>query len=167
MQGHYVPAVASHIYRTNQKKDPSQRINLAGLAIGNGLTDPGVPLWLAGSQARIQQPVPYLAVACKHAMRRYNAVWLHALTRVVVSREPVRLIRAFRGGKGPHLPCCLQGHSAGEPYVQMRFDWRTACMLRIPCANPMLLSLYLHVCSRPGQLCVGQFLVDIIWWILS
>jgi carboxypeptidase C (cathepsin A) len=39
--GHYVPAVAAHIYRTNQNKDPSARINLKGIAIGNGLTDPG------------------------------------------------------------------------------------------------------------------------------
>lgn len=39
--GHYVPAVAAHIYRTNQLKNPSQRINLKGIAIGNGLSDPG------------------------------------------------------------------------------------------------------------------------------
>lgn len=41
MQGHYVPAFAAHIFRTNQLKEPSERINLKGIAIGNGLTDPG------------------------------------------------------------------------------------------------------------------------------
>ena len=39
-QGHYVPAVASHIYGTNKAKPADKRINLAGIAIGNGLTDP-------------------------------------------------------------------------------------------------------------------------------
>lgn len=43
-QGHYVPAVAAHIYRTNQKKHESERISLKGIAIGNGLTDPGTKL---------------------------------------------------------------------------------------------------------------------------
>jgi carboxypeptidase C (cathepsin A) len=39
--GHYVPAFAAHIYHTNKFKDPSKVINLKGIAIGNGLTDPG------------------------------------------------------------------------------------------------------------------------------
>jgi Serine carboxypeptidase len=41
LQGHYVPAFAAHIYHTNKYKDPSKVINLKGIAIGNGLTDPG------------------------------------------------------------------------------------------------------------------------------
>lgn len=41
LQGHYVPAFAAHIYHTNKFKDPSKVINLKGIAIGNGLTDPG------------------------------------------------------------------------------------------------------------------------------
>ena len=41
LQGHYVPAFAAHIYHTNKFKDPSKVVNLKGIAIGNGLTDPG------------------------------------------------------------------------------------------------------------------------------
>ncbi|KAJ3317461.1 hypothetical protein HDV06_001548 [Boothiomyces sp. JEL0866] len=37
--GKYVPAVAYHIHKANQKRDDS-KIPLAGLGIGNGLTDP-------------------------------------------------------------------------------------------------------------------------------
>ena len=39
--GHYVPAVAHKIY-THNKLGRGPRINLKGLAIGNGLTDPAI-----------------------------------------------------------------------------------------------------------------------------
>lgn len=39
--GHYVPAISHRIYRGNQKlRDGDVKINFAGLAIGNGLTNP-------------------------------------------------------------------------------------------------------------------------------
>jgi carboxypeptidase C (cathepsin A) len=39
--GHYVPAAASYIVERNMKRRPTDiHINLAGIAIGNGLTDP-------------------------------------------------------------------------------------------------------------------------------
>lgn len=41
--GHYVPAVASRIFQGNQDLSPSDvHINLAGIGIGNGLTNPEV-----------------------------------------------------------------------------------------------------------------------------
>ncbi|CAD7955962.1 unnamed protein product [Amoebophrya sp. A25] len=38
--GHYVPAIGHHVYSMNKKASDADRINLKGLAIGNGLTDP-------------------------------------------------------------------------------------------------------------------------------
>lgn len=35
--GHYIPAVAHHIWAFNKAADPAERINLKGVAIGNGL----------------------------------------------------------------------------------------------------------------------------------
>ena len=35
--GHYIPVLGDHIWRTNMNRTRSQRINLKGLAIGNGL----------------------------------------------------------------------------------------------------------------------------------
>ncbi|KAE9004649.1 hypothetical protein PR003_g18538 [Phytophthora rubi] len=43
--GHYVPATASHILKANMLRHSSSEtfhINLAGIAVGNGLTDPAV-----------------------------------------------------------------------------------------------------------------------------
>lgn len=40
--GHYVPAVSHRIYTYNNGVSPDKRINLKGLAIGNGLTDPAI-----------------------------------------------------------------------------------------------------------------------------
>ena len=34
--GHYVPAFSHRIWRTNQRKPEGERINLKGLAIGDG-----------------------------------------------------------------------------------------------------------------------------------
>ena len=34
--GHYIPAFSHHVWRTNQRKAELDRINLKGLAIGNG-----------------------------------------------------------------------------------------------------------------------------------
>lgn len=34
--GHYVPALAHHIWSTNRRKPEGARINLKGLAIGDG-----------------------------------------------------------------------------------------------------------------------------------
>lgn len=41
-QGHYVPAVSYRIYRANELGQGPLLINLAGLAIGNGLTAPAI-----------------------------------------------------------------------------------------------------------------------------
>ncbi|KAL9679574.1 hypothetical protein QQ045_017440 [Rhodiola kirilowii] len=38
--GKYVPAIGSYILKTNSLKSDSDKLNLAGVAIGNGLTDP-------------------------------------------------------------------------------------------------------------------------------
>jgi len=38
--GKYVPAVAHAIYKNNKISDPKDKINLQGLAMGNGLSDP-------------------------------------------------------------------------------------------------------------------------------
>lgn len=38
--GKYVPAIGYHIIKKNTQLQESQRVNLAGVAIGNGLTDP-------------------------------------------------------------------------------------------------------------------------------
>ncbi|KAJ8437830.1 hypothetical protein Cgig2_000384 [Carnegiea gigantea] len=38
--GKYVPAIGYYILKKNPKLPPNQRVNLAGVAIGNGLTDP-------------------------------------------------------------------------------------------------------------------------------
>jgi len=38
--GKYVPAIGYYILKKNPKLPPYQRVNLAGVAIGNGLTDP-------------------------------------------------------------------------------------------------------------------------------
>ncbi|KAI4357656.1 hypothetical protein L6164_001591 [Bauhinia variegata] len=38
--GKYVPAIGYYILKTNEKLPVSQRLNLAGVAIGDGLTDP-------------------------------------------------------------------------------------------------------------------------------
>ena len=35
--GHYIPVVTHHIWRTNKAKPDGERINLAGMAIGNGM----------------------------------------------------------------------------------------------------------------------------------
>lgn len=35
--GHYIPAVAHHMWASNKGADPGRRINLKGVAIGNGL----------------------------------------------------------------------------------------------------------------------------------
>jgi len=35
--GHYIPVVSHHVWRTNKAKPEGERINLAGMAIGNGL----------------------------------------------------------------------------------------------------------------------------------
>ncbi len=34
--GHYIPAVSHHVWSTNQRKAEVDRLNLKGLAIGNG-----------------------------------------------------------------------------------------------------------------------------------
>jgi cathepsin A (carboxypeptidase C) len=39
--GHYAPAISHRVWRGNQKKAPGTiELNLSGLAVGNGLTDP-------------------------------------------------------------------------------------------------------------------------------
>ena len=38
--GHYIPVVTHHIWHTNQAKAEGERINLAGMAIGNGMCAP-------------------------------------------------------------------------------------------------------------------------------
>ena len=40
--GHYVPAVASGVYHASKSGELSPPVNLQGLAIGNGLTDPAI-----------------------------------------------------------------------------------------------------------------------------
>jgi carboxypeptidase C (cathepsin A) len=40
--GHYVPAVASAVYHASRSGEVEPPINLQGLAIGNGLTDPAI-----------------------------------------------------------------------------------------------------------------------------
>jgi len=35
--GHYIPVVTHHIWHTNKAKAEGERINLAGMAIGNGM----------------------------------------------------------------------------------------------------------------------------------
>ena len=35
--GHYIPVVTHHIWHTNKAKSKDERINLKGMAIGNGL----------------------------------------------------------------------------------------------------------------------------------
>lgn len=40
--GHYVPAVASRVYQASKTGEINTKINLKGLAIGNGLTDPSI-----------------------------------------------------------------------------------------------------------------------------
>ncbi|KAK9806679.1 hypothetical protein WJX73_007406 [Symbiochloris irregularis] len=40
--GHYVPAVSHRIYSYNKNVAPEKQINLKGLAIGNGLTNPAI-----------------------------------------------------------------------------------------------------------------------------
>ena len=40
--GHYVPAVASRVFQATRSGEASPPIRLAGLAIGNGLTDPAI-----------------------------------------------------------------------------------------------------------------------------
>ena len=40
--GHYVPAVSHRIFTYNSAVAPDKRINLKGLAIGNGMTNPAI-----------------------------------------------------------------------------------------------------------------------------
>lgn len=40
--GHYVPAVSHRIHSYNKNVAPDKKINLKGLAIGNGLTNPAI-----------------------------------------------------------------------------------------------------------------------------
>ena len=40
--GHYVPAVSNRLFHEMTKPGPGRKINFKGLAIGNGLTDPGI-----------------------------------------------------------------------------------------------------------------------------
>ncbi|TMW66298.1 hypothetical protein Poli38472_004063 [Pythium oligandrum] len=40
--GHYVPAAAHHIWEQNKNNASSAKINLQGIAIGNGITDPAI-----------------------------------------------------------------------------------------------------------------------------
>ena len=40
--GHYVPAVSNRVYKYNQAVAPEKRINLKGIAIGDGYTNPGI-----------------------------------------------------------------------------------------------------------------------------
>lgn len=40
--GHYVPAVASRLFRAHREGETASPINLKGLAIGNGLTNPRI-----------------------------------------------------------------------------------------------------------------------------
>ncbi len=40
--GHYVPNVAHRIWQGNQQAGPTARVNLHGMSVGNGLTDPEV-----------------------------------------------------------------------------------------------------------------------------
>jgi len=38
--GKYIPTLAHYIHQMNQKPDKKFKINLKGLAVGNGMTDP-------------------------------------------------------------------------------------------------------------------------------
>lgn len=38
--GHYVPAIAHHIWTENKSAEDALKINFGGMAIGNGLTHP-------------------------------------------------------------------------------------------------------------------------------
>ena len=40
--GHYVPAVSHRIYEYNKLVSPDERINLKGLAVGNGMFHPAI-----------------------------------------------------------------------------------------------------------------------------
>lgn len=44
--GHYIPVVTHHIWHTNKAKPESERINLAGMAIGNGMCVRCLDSWL-------------------------------------------------------------------------------------------------------------------------
>ncbi|KAG8372895.1 hypothetical protein BUALT_Bualt12G0114700 [Buddleja alternifolia] len=49
--GKYIPAIGYHILKENQLLPRGKRVNLGGVAIGNGLTDPGVQVATHGLNA--------------------------------------------------------------------------------------------------------------------
>jgi len=80
--GHYVPAVASVVYQASVSGDIKADINLKGLAIGNGLTDPAIQYGLYGEYAyqnkliseNVRDGMSVIFPACRIALEACDGV---------------------------------------------------------------------------------------------
>lgn len=81
--GHYVPAVSHRIWLANKNKEGNRPINLKGIAIGNGLTDPGIQFPAYPDFARenrlispgLQAVLHFFAPVCTVSVRLCNSGW--------------------------------------------------------------------------------------------
>ncbi|KAK9803587.1 hypothetical protein WJX72_002534 [[Myrmecia] bisecta] len=89
--GHYVPAVASRVHAHN-KAHPDAQINLKGLAIGNGLTDPAIQYGAYADYALLNKvigkglhdQINMVAPLCRWGINLCNSVGITAICYVAL-----------------------------------------------------------------------------------
>ena len=126
--GHYIPVVTHHIWRTNKAKPESERINLAGMAIGNGMCVPSLTL-ISCSDVAVCAHVPTTEATCMHthlgllvnqtaaqACKRVPIFWGRALITNCTqdgAGAAVRRVQRVRKAARPHLRFGGRGHQPG------------------------------------------------------
>jgi len=127
--GHYVPNVAHRVWKGNQGAAAPQKINLVGMAVGNGLTDPEVQYAY----------YPDMAISTNmHAAAVSNATYDRMKSAVPGC---VKMIHACNGGSGPLAKiACAAAYETCNSALMM--PYQTTGMnpydMRVKCAKPPL-----------------------------
>jgi vitellogenic carboxypeptidase-like protein len=140
--GKYIPALGYQIYLNSQSADPADRINLKGMAIGNGVTDPA-------NQIIYADYLYQLGFIDKNAYAQFNQYQTAGLSLIAQKNYTGALPYIFGL---INSPTCLFNQLSGftSPYNYLKVDGYdpdinavTAYMANSGIAN------YLHVGTNP------------------
>lgn len=139
--GKYIPALGHAIYSKRQSTDPWDRINLKGLAIGNGVTDPV-------HQILFGEYFYQLGFIDSNALAIFNQYQTIALQQIAVGNYTGAMLYTF---SLINTPTCLFNNLTGftSPYNYLRLDGYNPAMTQA--GNFMLnsgIKKYLHVGNR-------------------
>ncbi|KAL6615630.1 hypothetical protein ACP70R_037900 [Stipagrostis hirtigluma subsp. patula] len=102
--GKYIPAAASHILAANDKLPSDQRVNLQGIAIGNGMTHPVAQVTVHADQAYFAGLINAKQKAAVEAMQNLTVSLVNAGNWTAARRERNRIITFLRNVTGVATP---------------------------------------------------------------